>query len=30
MLIYGLGGILMPFLFIKLIDVGLVTLHLAP
>ena len=30
MLIYGIGGILVPFLFIKLIDVGLVALHLAP
>ena len=30
MLIYGIGGILVPFVFIKLIDVGLVALHLAP
>jgi K+-transporting ATPase ATPase B chain len=30
MLIYGIGGILVPFLFIKLIDIGLVALHLAP
>jgi K+-transporting ATPase ATPase B chain len=30
MLIYGVGGILVPFLFIKLIDVALVGLHLAP
>jgi K+-transporting ATPase ATPase B chain len=30
MLIYGIGGILVPFLFIKLIDLGLVALHLAP
>ena len=30
MLIYGIGGILVPFLFIKLIDVVLVALHLAP
>jgi len=30
MLIYGIGGILVPFLFIKLIDLGLVAVHLAP
>jgi K+-transporting ATPase ATPase B chain len=30
MLIYGIGGILVPFLFIKLIDLLLVALHLAP
>jgi K+-transporting ATPase ATPase B chain len=30
MLIYGLGGILVPFVFIKLIDVLLVATHLAP
>jgi K+-transporting ATPase ATPase B chain len=30
MLIYGIGGILMPFVFIKLIDLVLVALHLAP
>jgi len=30
MLMYGIGGILVPFLFIKLIDLVLVTLHLAP
>ena len=30
MLIYGIGGILVPFLFIKLIDIVLVALHLAP
>jgi K+-transporting ATPase ATPase B chain len=30
MLIYGIGGILVPFLFIKLIDIALVALHLAP
>jgi K+-transporting ATPase ATPase B chain len=30
MLIYGIGGILVPFLFIKLIDVLLVAVHLAP
>jgi K+-transporting ATPase ATPase B chain len=30
MLIYGVGGILIPFVFIKLIDVALVALHLAP
>jgi K+-transporting ATPase ATPase B chain len=30
MLIYGVGGILVPFLFIKLIDLLLVALHLAP
>jgi K+-transporting ATPase ATPase B chain len=29
MLIYGVGGILVPFLFIKLIDLLLVALHLA-
>ncbi len=30
MLIYGVGGIIMPFIFIKLIDVLLVAVHLAP
>jgi K+-transporting ATPase ATPase B chain len=30
MLIYGVGGILVPFLFIKLIDLFLVAVHLAP
>ncbi len=30
MLIYGVGGIIMPFIFIKLIDVVLVATHLAP
>jgi len=30
MLIYGIGGILVPFLFIKLIDMFLVLVHLAP
>jgi K+-transporting ATPase ATPase B chain len=30
MLVYGLGGILVPFLFIKLIDLFLVAVHLAP
>jgi potassium-transporting ATPase ATP-binding subunit len=30
MLIYGVGGILVPFLFIKLIDLVLVATHLAP
>ena len=30
MLIYGIGGILVPFLFIKLIDIVLVAFHLAP
>jgi K+-transporting ATPase ATPase B chain len=30
MLIYGVGGILVPFVFIKLIDLLLVALHLAP
>src|SRR5260221_7031426 len=30
MLIYGIGGILVPFIFIKLIDIALVALHLAP
>ena len=29
MLIYGVGGILIPFIFIKLIDIALVALHLA-
>jgi K+-transporting ATPase ATPase B chain len=29
MLLYGLGGILIPFVFIKLIDLALVALHLA-
>jgi K+-transporting ATPase ATPase B chain len=30
MLIYGVGGIIMPFVFIKLIDLLLVAAHLAP
>jgi K+-transporting ATPase ATPase B chain len=30
MLIYGIGGIVVPFVFIKLIDLILVALHLAP
>ena len=30
MLVYGIGGILVPFVFIKLIDLLLVALHLAP
>ena len=30
MLIYGIGGILVPFVFIKLIDLLLVAVHLAP
>jgi K+-transporting ATPase ATPase B chain len=30
MIIYGLGGILIPFVFIKLIDLFLVAVHLAP
>ncbi len=30
MLIYGVGGILVPFVFIKLIDLFLVAVHLAP
>jgi K+-transporting ATPase ATPase B chain len=30
MLIYGVGGILVPFIFIKLIDLFLVAVHLAP
>ena len=30
MLVYGLGGILIPFLFIKLIDLALVAVQLAP
>ena len=30
MLIYGVGGIIIPFVFIKLIDVFLVAVHLAP
>ena len=30
MVIYGLGGILVPFIFIKMLDVILVTLRLAP
>jgi K+-transporting ATPase ATPase B chain len=29
MLIYGVGGILLPFVGIKLIDLALVALHLA-
>jgi potassium-transporting ATPase ATP-binding subunit len=30
MLIYGVGGVIVPFIFIKLIDIILVALHLAP
>jgi len=30
MLIYGIGGIMVPFIFIKLIDLLLVAVHLAP
>jgi K+-transporting ATPase ATPase B chain len=30
MLIYGVGGITIPFIFIKLIDMALVVVHLAP
>jgi len=30
MLIYGIGGIVVPFIFIKLIDLLLVAVHLAP
>ncbi len=30
MLVYGIGGILVPFIFIKLIDLILVAIHLAP
>ena len=30
MLIYGIGGIIVPFIFIKLIDILLVAAHLAP
>jgi high-affinity K+ transport system ATPase subunit B len=30
MLIYGIGGMLVPFIFIKLIDLLLVAVHLAP
>jgi K+-transporting ATPase ATPase B chain len=30
MLIYGIGGIIVPFIFIKLIDLLLVAVHLAP
>ena len=30
MLIYGVGGIILPFIFIKLIDLLLVAIHLAP
>jgi len=30
MLVYGVGGIIVPFIFIKLIDVILVAVHLAP
>jgi K+-transporting ATPase ATPase B chain len=30
MLIYGIGGIILPFIFIKLIDLVLVAVHLAP
>ena len=29
MLIYGVGGIVIPFIFIKLIDIALVAMHLA-
>ena len=29
MLLYGIGGIIVPFIFIKLIDIALVALHLA-
>ena len=29
MLIYGVGGIIIPFIFIKLIDIALVAIHLA-
>jgi high-affinity K+ transport system ATPase subunit B len=28
MLIYGVGGIIIPFIFIKLIDITLVAVHL--
>jgi K+-transporting ATPase ATPase B chain len=30
MLIYGIGGIIVPFIFIKLIDMVMVAIHLAP
>ncbi len=30
MLIYGLGGLVVPFIFIKLIDMALVAMHLVP
>ena len=30
MLIYGIGGIIVPFILIKLIDMLLVVVHLAP
>ena len=30
MLVYGIGGVLVPFVFIKLIDMLLVAIHLAP
>ena len=30
MLVYGVGGVLVPFFFIKLIDLAIVPLHLAP
>ena len=30
MLLYGVGGIIVPFIFIKLIDLIMVPLHLAP
>jgi K+-transporting ATPase ATPase B chain len=30
MLVYGVGGVVVPFVFIKLIDIGLVATHLAP
>ncbi|HXA80498.1 MAG TPA: hypothetical protein VNV14_04435, partial [Opitutaceae bacterium] len=30
MLIYGIGGIIVPFIAIKIIDVMLVAIHLAP
>jgi K+-transporting ATPase ATPase B chain len=30
MLVYGIGGIIVPFIIIKLIDMLLVFIHLAP
>jgi len=30
MMIYGVGGLIVPFIFIKLIDMLLVLVHLAP